>query len=113
LPHSAGPDSYDFAPVLFGEQATDKPVRESLVIKSGSGLMTIRDGDWKLINGLGSGGFTKPSRIKPEPGGPKGQLYNLAEDIGETNNLYKKHPDIVNRLMEKMAHIRAAKGSRY
>jgi hypothetical protein len=29
---------------------------------------------------------------------PPGQLYNIVEDFGETNNLYEKHPEIVKRL---------------
>lgn len=44
------------------------------------------------------GGFTQPAVIKPGPGKPEGQLYNLADDLAETNNLYQKHPQIVERL---------------
>jgi arylsulfatase A-like enzyme len=74
--------------------------------------MTIRQGDWKLIDGLGSSGFSKPKKVAPSPGEPKGQLYNLADDIGETNNLYNEHPEIVEQLQQILNRIRAADRSR-
>jgi hypothetical protein len=61
-------------------------------------LFSIRQGPWKLILGLGSGGFTAPSSVEPAPGEPQGQLYNLDDDPGETTNLYATHPDVVARL---------------
>ena len=65
---------------------------------SGNGVFAIRQGPWKLIQGLGSGGFTAPAQIKPTPGGPQGQLYNLQDDPAEQKNLWTEHPEIVNRL---------------
>ena len=50
----------------------------------------IRDGDWKLINQLGSGGFAKPSAFKPVPGDPPpAQLYNLRNDPAEMDRIVK------------------------
>ncbi len=112
LPVEAGPDSFNFLPVLLGEQPDDKPIRDSLVIASGNRTMTIRSGPWKLISGLGSGGFSKPARIKPQSGGPQGQLYNLSDDSRESNNLYQDHPDIVKRLSSELSRIRTAEKSR-
>ena len=100
-----GPDSYDFSKVLLGKQAADTSVRPHLAMRSGSGHMTIRVGDWKLIDALGSGGFSKPSRIKPKEGEAPGQLYNLKEDLGETTNLYAKHPDKVKELQQVLAEV--------
>lgn len=102
LPSGAGPDSYSILPVLLGQQPPDKPIRGPLVIASANGTMTIRSGPWKLIAGLGSGGFTKPGRVKPVPGGPRGQLYNLDEDLAESNNLYLQRPEIVQRLSAEL-----------
>jgi arylsulfatase A-like enzyme len=112
LPESAGPDSFDLLPVLLGRHPEDKPIRGPVVIPSANGTMTIQSGSWKLITGLGSGGFSKPSRIKPSAGGPTGQLYNLKDDLGETKNLYLERPDIVARLKRELAHIREAGQSR-
>ena len=107
LPDDAGPDSFSFLPALTGAKPSATPVRTQFVMRAGSGasLMTIRSGDWKLIDGLGSGGFSKPSRVQPGPNDPPGQLYNLADDLGETRNVYASHPKIVARLTAEMKAI--------
>lgn len=102
LPEDAGEDSYNILPVLLGKKR-DAPVREATVFQSSGGVLAIRQGAWKLIPALGSGGFSQPRRVKPEPDGPQGQLYNLAEDLGEQNNLWKEHPEIVKRLAGVLA----------
>jgi hypothetical protein len=85
------------------------------VIPARGGVMSIRSGHWKLITGLGSGGFSKPdgsggfskpNYIKPKPGGPRGQLYHLGNDLAETRNLYLEKPDIVKSLQAKLEQIR-------
>ncbi len=103
LSEEEGPDSFDFSPQLLGQNSTEGSSRTSLVMKSGSGLMTVRERNWKLIDGLGSGGFSKPSKRKPQPGEPEGQLYDLSTDPGETKNLYRENPDIVQRLQKILA----------
>lgn len=108
LPDGAGPDSISFLPALKGEIFRRPPI----VMESGSGLMMIRSGQWKLIDGLGSGGFSRPSIIQPGPGDPEGQLYNLEADPAETNNLFAEQPQIVERLQAEMRRIVAADGSR-
>ncbi|MCS1407576.1 MAG: Arylsulfatase [Verrucomicrobia subdivision 3 bacterium] len=108
LPEGAGPDSFDFSPVLLGKQPESEPIRESLVVHSGGGVATIRSGSWKLVTGLGSGGFSRPRRIQPSAGDPAGQLYHLGNDIGETKNLYLEEPDIVARLTAELERILAS-----
>ncbi len=48
----------------------------------------IRDGDWKLIK------FYETDQI---------ELYNLAEDIGEKNNLAENHAEVRQRLEDKLS----------
>ena len=96
LPANAGEDSYNLLPALLGKKS--KPIREATVHQSSRRYLAIRQGQWKLIPGLGSGGFSKPSTLKPKKDGIKGQLYNLKNDIGEKNNLYAMHPKVVKRL---------------
>jgi arylsulfatase A-like enzyme len=105
LPEGAGPDSQSILPVLYGEEG---PVRETLVHHSADGMFSIRQGQWKLIEGLGSGGFSEPARVKPDHDGPTGQLYNIAQDIVEQNNLWQDKPQIVAEMRALLEEIIAA-----
>lgn len=97
LPRDAGEDSYNILPALLGAPH-EKPIRPATVHHALIGMFAIRQGDWKLILGRGSGGFTLPQYFPPEPGEPEGQLYNLRDDPAETNDLYTQRPDVVKRL---------------
>ena len=108
LSAGAGPDSFSFLPVLQGRQPAHQPVRDALLIRASSGLMTVRSGPWKLITGLGSGGFSQPKKVQPRQGDPAGQLYNLDDDQGEAHNLYASHSEMVDQLLEKLNAIRDA-----
>lgn len=105
LPADAGPDSFSFLPTLTGKKSSLTAMRKQIAMKPGGPFMTFRSGDWKLITGLGSGGFSMPKRIKPGPNDPNGQLYNLAEDLGETTNLYEQNPEIVSRLEAELKKV--------
>ena len=105
IPEGAAVDSVDMLPVLRGGEGT----RECMVHESISGIVSLREGDWKLILGLGGGGLGfKPEEHQPEPGGPTGQLYNLAEDPGEQRNLFLERPEVVARMSEKLQAIRTS-----
>lgn len=97
LPANAGEDSYSLVPALL-ESKPQTPVREAIVHHSSQGLFAIRERQWKLALGRGSGGFTQPVKIEPKPGEPEGELYNLANDPLEKNNLYTSQPAIVQKL---------------
>ncbi len=94
-------DSVSIVPLLDGGV---RPVRDTLVLKHNGSV--VREGRWKLITHLGSGGFSKPRRIKPVEGGPTGQLYDLSTDPGETTNLWAERPDVVARLSRLLADER-------
>jgi arylsulfatase A-like enzyme len=101
-------DSYSVLPNL--ESTISKSAEQHpIVVISSKGLFAIRKGPWKLITGLGSGGFTDPSEVKPKPGEAVGQLYNLDEDIHEDNNLYQKYPDKVKELSALLVSIKKQK----
>jgi arylsulfatase A len=107
LPDGAALDSVSFLPALRGETHTRPPI----VMESGNGLMMIRSGPWKLIAGLGSGGFSKPSSLKPGPGDPAGQLYHLLDDPAETTNRFGEQPEIVERLQTEIRDSIAVGGA--
>ena len=107
FPKDAGPDSFSFLSALEDRRPGSATTRPSFVMRAGSvaSMMTIRSGDWKLITGLGSGGFSRPKNLTPGPADPQGQLYNLAKDLAETENLYSRHPEVVARLTSEMNRI--------
>ena len=96
LPDNAAEDSFSLQSLLSGN---DGPIREHAVSQSIRGLIGVRKRDWKLIFGPGSGGWGKGSDEHPA------QLYNLAEDLGETNNLYAARPDKVQELTALMEQL--------
>lgn len=98
FPNSKALDSFNLLPVFLDPESKHANMRSEFIMRSGSGLMVARSGEWKLIDGLGSGGFTKPSKRQPEGGEPKGQLYNLANDLAEQVNLYDQQPEVVRQL---------------
>ena len=91
-----GEDSNSFAPVITGSPGFT--VREHMVHHSSRGVFAVREGEWKYIDGLGSGGFTQPAIGKPEPGGATGQLYHLESDSLEQHNLFVTRPEQAERL---------------
>lgn len=96
LPPSAGEDGFSLVPLLRGQ---DQSVREHAVSCAMNGVPSLRQGPWKLLLASGSGGFNK------DRGGQGVQLYNLAEDLGETKDLAAHEPERVARmraLMEKL-----------
>ena len=92
-------DSFSILPALKNPNFTGS-IRSSIVNHSASGTFAIRRENWKLIEGLGSGGFSSPRSEETKPNGPKGQLYNLAQDPGELTNQYLDQPKIVQELLE-------------
>ena len=105
-----GEDSVSLMPIFKGE-ATE-PIRQATVHHSLSGMFAIRKGDWKLIQGLGSGGFTNPRQVTAAEGGPSGQLYNLKDDPQEKTNLWIDKPEIVAELTALLEKYKAQGRSR-
>ena len=85
LDENAGPDSFNAFPAFLGKK-TNKLMRQSLVLHTnGNGPLGLRMGCLMLITGDRNN--TKPA-----------QLYNLAEDLAEANDLAAKYPEKVKEL---------------
>ncbi|MGB0768402.1 MAG: sulfatase family protein [Phycisphaeraceae bacterium] len=109
LQDNEGEDSVSLMPIFKG---IDRPVREATVHHSLRGMFALRKGDWKLIQGLGSGGFTKIDTKADQAAGYQGQLFNLRDDPQETNNLWKDKPEIVAELSALLDRYKAEGRSR-
>ncbi|MBL8229039.1 MAG: arylsulfatase [Bryobacterales bacterium] len=111
LSRDAGEDSYSLAPALLGSKPKTA-VRDVVVHHSVQGLFGVRQGPWKLALGRGSWGFSEPRKITAKAGEPEGELYNLSVDPLETNNLYQKEPQVVQRLTALLDQYRREGRSR-
>lgn len=97
LPENAGEDSVSILPALLGEDKA--PLREAVVHHSINGSFAIRQGKWKLELCPDSGGWSNPKPGSASAKGlPKVQLYDLAADIAESNNVQAEHPEVVKQL---------------
>jgi arylsulfatase A-like enzyme len=101
LPDTAGEDSYNMLPALLGEPRSE-PIREATVHHSYSGRFALRRRDWVLIDAPTGDDNREPDWRKKERGyeshDEPGELFNLAEDPMERNNLYGEHPELVAEL---------------
>ncbi len=83
VPDDTAEDSVSLLPALKGQSA-GSPIREATVHQSSTGDLAIRQGSWKLV-------FFKDGRR---------ELYNLADDLGETRDVLTDQPDIAARLTQ-------------
>lgn len=95
LPPDAGPDSFSFANLLLDGPQTGMERRKFTIHQGGDGTLSIRMGKWKYIDSDGSGGWSM--RFEP-PAETPGQLYNIAKDPREKQNVYDAHPRRVSLL---------------
>ncbi len=97
-------DSYSFLGAL--KMPSEAPVRSSIVHHSINGSFAYRKGNYKTIMCPGSGGWSHPKPNSPEEADlPKIQLYNLGDDIGETNNLYPANQELAGTYQEELTKI--------
>jgi arylsulfatase A-like enzyme len=106
LPADAGPDSFNVLPAWLGEK-TAQPPRDHLVLQNNNQApLALRQGDWSLIQ---KGGGPRQQR----QGGPGGfELYNLAKDLTQTNDMAAQEPARVKAMSERLEQIREAGRSR-
>lgn len=116
LPAGAAGDSVSILPILTGRQPENTALRPYTLQESIRGF-SIRSGPWKYLDHRGSGGnnydndghwgakeFARPESAPEAPG----QLYHLERDPGERENLYFKHPEVVERLKRELERLMKA-----
>jgi arylsulfatase A len=105
LPGDACPDSFDLLAALLG--TTGAHGRDHLV-EQGRGL-ALRAGDWKLLRHPND----KPVKALTFQKGPgQFELFNLAEDPGETKNLIRQKPERAEKLKQRLEEIRTGSRTR-
>ena len=95
-----GPDSRNVLPALLGlsQSGRDQFVEHANVL-------AMRDGAWKYIEP--PPGTRRNAATNAEPGTELGgQLYDLADDLGETNDLIRAQPDRSRQLLEQLKAAR-------
>lgn len=97
LQDDEGEDSYSMMPLFEQREGYQ---RTSIVHHSLRGIFAIRKGNWKLILSPNSGILPngKPENLPEKL--PEYMLYDLEEDIGETDNVAAQYPDKVRELKE-------------
>jgi arylsulfatase A-like enzyme len=102
LPPAAGRDSENMLPALLGES----PKGRRLLVEQADSL-ALRDGNWKYISPGQGSKYNKLTNTElgnsPDP-----QLYNLANDIGETRNLAQSDPGRVSQMADTLRRIRGS-----
>jgi len=87
-------DGFDVLPLAV----SGAPSPHDAIYWSLGGQLAVRRGDWKLVqNGKTYDGT--PSGSRALTGEDPVFLSNLAEDPGESVNLRRKHPQVVDELM--------------
>ncbi|MFK5923175.1 MAG: arylsulfatase [Verrucomicrobiota bacterium] len=105
LPKDGAEDSISFLSAALGKKNTQP--RTSLVNHSNHGEFAWRDGPWKLVFKESAPRYAQ-SRGKPTIV----ELYNLDDDVAESNNLSDKHPDVVKRMTAQLSEVIARGASR-
>lgn len=105
LPAAAGPDSFNVLPALFGDK-TATP-RDHLVLQNnGPAPLALRQGDWMLLEKFGGKRGAKAKAL------PTYELYNLASDLTQTNDLAAQESGKVQELSARLEKIREQGRSR-
>jgi arylsulfatase A-like enzyme len=99
------PDSQNQLASLLGESPRG---RTSLVEQGGP--LALRDGAWKFM--AASNGSRLNANTKTETGNaPQPQLFNLADDLGETNNLAITQPERAHNMAAQLQALRRAQAA--
>lgn len=115
LPHDLVVDGHSLIPVFKDDKALEEPERPIAYYSHGR-LEAFRMGDWKLKRAYDGQNNPVPSFLRPFMKGEAAlgthdkMLFNLEEDIGETRNLAKKHPEKIEELEAAIKKFEAALG---
>lgn len=104
-------DGFDARPAFFDVEPAG-PVRDAVVLQDAHATYAIREGDWKLVERTTTpeveprnrAAARRQAQEKAQP--KRDELFNLAEDLGETKDVSGEHPEIVERLRQRLIQSR-------
>ena len=103
LDADAGPDSVDVLDALLGQSDEG---RAEIVLEGVQAKTVLRQGDWVFIPP--HEGPPVNTNVNIETGNsPVPQLYCLADDIGQIENVASIHPDVAERMADRLRQIRS------
>lgn len=103
LDADAGPDSVDVLDALLGQSDEG---RAEIVLEGVQAKTVLRQGDWVFIPP--HQGPPVNTNVNIETGNsPVSQLYNLSGDIGQIENVASIHPDVAERMADRLREIRS------
>ena len=97
LPKHGAEDSLSFLPDILGN---GRGKRQALVSHSNFGEFAYREGPWKLILRMAKPKLEQSRGMATVP-----ELYNLSDDLAETNNRAADRADIVSRLRVNLRQL--------
>jgi len=108
LSKEACPDSFNVLDSLLGKPGASG--RDHLVQQPNRGpTLALRVGDWKVLSYANA----KPIKsLTYQKAAGRFELYNVADDPGEKNNLAKQHPDRLQKMLAQLEAIKTAGRSR-
>ena len=93
LPADQATDGISFLPTLLNKGKQKEHEYLYWEFHEGGGRLALRQGDWKMV-------------ILNAKSEEKVELYNLANDLGETNNLVDDNPEMTQEMYSKLKSIR-------
>ena len=103
LDADAGPDSVDVLDALLGQSDEG---RAEIVLEGVQAKTVLRQGDWVFIPP--HQGPPVNTNVNIETGNsPIPQLYNLSGDVGQIENVASIHPDVAERMADRLRAIRS------
>jgi arylsulfatase A-like enzyme len=107
LPATRKLDGADLWPLLSGQSQAQ--AHKAFWYFNGNRLEAVRSGPWKLSL-PGQGGGNSGKKVPSETPSKTTRLYNLDTDIGESTDVARQHPEVVERLERLVADMNSDLG---
>lgn len=105
-PEEAGADSFSFYDELIGKR-NESALRPHMVVNNADGVIAIRKGPYKYIEGIPAKKDLSEGRKKYLADELKEQMYDLDKDLSETKDILANQPKEVKDMKNTLEEIRS------